>query len=284
MIQKVLIFSLIFLLHSIFGVKFLRAQSAYDLTLQMIAKLKEIKTSKFVFITKERFGTKWVEQKSAVKIQHKPLLIYYKQEYPRSGLELLFVEGKNENKALINPNGFPWVNVNLSPYSSNIMEDQHHTIYDMGLHSLAVILEHLWKKYDKKAPSMVKLEQDVVWDGHSCYQITMENPDFKYVDYTVQKGESLFSIARKLKVNEYMILEKNNLNDFFGVKEGQVLKVPEDYAKKMTLYLDKKRLIPLVMKVYDDKGLYEDYLYFGIEINPTFLPDEFTPTFKGYKF
>lgn len=275
-----LIFSLMFVLFALFG----RGQSAYDLTLQMIAKVKEIKTIKFTFVTKERIGSKWTEQKSAVKMKHNPLMIYYKQEYPKVGLELLYTDGKNDNNALINTNGFPWVNVNLSPYSSSMTEDQHHTIYDMGLQSLGVILEHLWKKYDKKAPSMVKLEGDVTWDGHSCYQITMENPSFKFVDYTVKKGESLFSIARKLRVNEFMILERNNLPDFYAVKEGQVIKVPEDYARKMTLYLDKKRLLPLVMKVYDDKGLYEDYMYFGIEVNPFIQPEEFTPGFKGYGF
>jgi outer membrane lipoprotein-sorting protein len=280
MIQKMLIFSLLFVFFALFG----RAQSAYDLTLQMIAKVKAIKTAKFTFVTKERIGNKWTEQKSSVKMQHSPLMIYYKQEYPKVGLELLYVHGKNDNNALINTNGFPWVNVSLNPYSSTMTEDQHHTIYDMGLQSLSVILEHLWKKYDKNAPSMVKLEGDVMWDGHSCYQITMENPSFKFVDYTVQKGESLFSIARKLKVNEYMIKERNNLPDFYAVKEGQVIKVPEDYAKKMILYLDKKRLLPLVMKVYDDKGLYEDYMYFGLEVNPVILPEEFTTTYKGYGF
>lgn len=275
-----LIFSLVFVLLALFS----RAQSAYDLTLLMIAKVKEIKTIKFTFVTKERIGNKWTEQKSAVKMQHVPLMIYYKQEYPKAGLELLYSHGKNSNNALINTNGFPWVNVSLNPYSSTMTEDQHHTIYDMGLQSLSVIMEHLWQKYDKKGPSMVKLDGEVSWDGHPCYQITMENPSFKFVDYTVQKGESLFSISRKLKVNEYMILEKNNLSDFYAIKEGQVIKVPEDYAKKMTLYLDKKRLLPLVMKVYDDKGLYEDYMYYGVEMNPVFSAEEFTPEFNGYGF
>lgn len=275
-----MILSLLFTLFS----AFVRGQSAYDLTLQMIAKVKEIKTIKFTFITKERIGTKFYEQKSAVKMQQNPLMIYYKQEYPKAGLELLFVNGKNNNNALINTNGFPWVNVSLSPYSGSMTENQHHTIYDMGLGSLSVILEHLWKKYEKEAPSMVKIDGSVTWDGISCYQITMENPSFKFVNYTVLKGESLFSIAKKLKVNEYMIMERNKLSDFFAVKEGQVIQVPVDYAKKMILYLDKKRLIPLVLKVYDDQGLYEDYMYYGIQVNPVFSPEEFTSSFDGYGF
>lgn len=279
-----LIFSLLFLLLALTRAKLSKAQTAFDLTLQMIATVKEIKTARFVFVSKERIGSKWTEQKSAVKMKHGPLMIYYKQEYPKAGLELLYIDGKNDNNALINTNGFPWVNVNLNPYSSTITEDQHHTIYDMGLQSLSKILEHLWKKYDKKAPSMVKLEADVTWNGHLCYQIIMENPSFRFVDYTVLKGESLFSIARKFKVNEYMIKEKNNLSDYYGIKEGQVIKLPEDYAKKMILYLDKKRFLPLVMKVYDDKGLYEDYYYYNIEKNPVILSEEFTPTFKGYGF
>lgn len=261
-----------------------QAQSAYELSLQMIAKLKEMKTVKFTFITKERHGTKWTEQKSAVKMQHNPLKIYYKQEYPKVGLELLYVHGANGNNALINTNGFPWVNVTLSPYSSSMTENQHHTIYDMGLQSLSVILEHLWKKYGQQASSMIKLAPDVTWDGHSCYQVIMDNPSFKFIDYTVQKGESLFTIARKLKVNEFMIKERNNLPDFFAVKEGQKIKVPEDYAKKMVLYLDKKRMIPLALKVYDEKGLYEDYMYYGIEINPVITPAEFTTEYDGYGF
>ncbi len=275
-----LIFSLMFILFALSG----KAQSAYDLSLAMIAKVKEIKTIKFTFITRERIGTKWTEQKSVVKMQQNPLNIYYKQEYPKVGLELLYVDGKNDNNAMINTNGFPWVNVNLNPYSSTMTEDQHHTIYDMGLQSLSVILEHLWKKYGDKGPSMVKLDDDITWDGHLCYQITMENPSFRFVDYTVLKGETLFSIARKFRVNEFMIKERNDLKDFYSVKEGQVIKIPEDYAKKMTLYLDKKRMLPLVMKVYDDRGLYEDYLYYGIEMNPPIKPEEFTSSFEGYGF
>ena len=102
--------------------------------------------------------------------------------------------------------------------------------------------------------------------------------------HTVAPKETLYSLARKYNVPPKELAAFNNIPIETGLTIGQVIKIPEDYAKKMILYLDKKRLIPLVMKVYDDKGLYEDYMYFGIEINPVFHPDEFTPAFQGYQF
>ena len=83
-----------------------------------------------------------------------------------------------------------------------------------------------------------------------------------------------------------MILELNpKLNDFFDIlKKGQTLKVPNAYAKDVTLYVDQLYFLPVGVKVSDDKGLYEQYDYHFLQVNPKIDDAEFTKTFKGYRF
>jgi outer membrane lipoprotein-sorting protein len=262
-----------------------KSQQAYDLCKDMLLKCKEINTLAFAFKKQERVNGKMNSDKSTVKMQQNPLKIYYKQEYPKAGLELLFIAGKNNNQALINPNSFPWVNVNLDPYGSTMRDGQHHTVHKMGFMSMVNILEHIWAKYgDEAAKTMVKYEGETTWDGNACYKILMENTNFKYVNYTVKQGETLISIAEKNKLSEHMILEKNKLSSYTNVSAGKTILIPSDYAKKMELYLDKNRGIPLYIKVYDDIGLYEQYEYYNVKINPRFTPEEFTEDYDSYGF
>ena len=113
----------------------------------------------------------------------------------------------------------------------------------------------------------------------------MNNPHYARSTYTVKGDEKLIAIAKKLNVNEYSIVDMNdNIDSYNDVSDGQEIYVPNDYAKKMTLYLDKEFLLPVMIKVYDDKGLYETFEYVDLKVNPSFSSDEFTEDYKEYKF
>jgi outer membrane lipoprotein-sorting protein len=43
-------------------------------------------------------------------------------------------------------------------------------------------------------------------------------------------------------------------------------------------------MLPVYIKAYDDKGLYESYEFSNLEINGVISPAEFTKGYKGYKF
>jgi hypothetical protein len=43
-------------------------------------------------------------------------------------------------------------------------------------------------------------------------------------------------------------------------------------------------MLPLSMKVNDDKGLFEEYNYYFLQVNPKFEEGEFTKTYKDYGF
>ena len=261
------------------------AQNAFELSQMMISACKGIKTMRFTLEKEERIeGKMFSDRFGIIKAQFDPLKVYQKQDYPREGLELLFKEGENGNDALINTNGFPWINVSLSPWGNRMRENQHHTVHKMGYSSMMEILEFLYAKYKDKAPGMMSIEGATKWDGHDCWILKMTNDNFGYHDYTVREGEDLIKIPQRYRLSEHMILEYNDLGSYTNPDEGDVIRIPEDYAKGMELYLDKKRHIPLVIKVYDDKGLYEHYKYMDVQINIPIAPEEFTSEYLEYGF
>ncbi|GJM36071.1 MAG: hypothetical protein DHS20C18_50720 [Saprospiraceae bacterium] len=260
-------------------------QSADKIICEMIAKTREIKTMTYTMRKLERVNGEMTEQIADIKLQRKPFKVYVRQKLPNDGMEVLFVKGANNGKALVNPNGFPWVNVNLHPLGSTMRKNQHHTILDSGYDLFINILDGLVKKYKPEIGNMTTISKTINWDGHSCWVIELNNPYFKYESYTVQPGETLLTIAKKFNLGEHQILTKNDkVDDYDDVSAGQVIQIPNDYSPRMTLYIDQKRKLPLVMKVYDDQGLYENYEYKAVVIDPVLGEETFSKHNEAYGF
>lgn len=258
------------------------AQSGADITREMFSSTKKIETLTYKMKKTERIDDTMVIQTSTVKLQRKPFKVYTRQLHPNDGLEVLYLEGSSS--ALINPNGFPWFNLKLDPQGDRMRKEQHHTIQDAGYDHFVSIVEHLFDKYDEKIHELTKVETATI-NQRPCWVVEFNNSNFKYIQYKVKNGESITSIANKFKLNGYMILEKNeNIKNYNDVTPGQVITIPNDYSPRMILYIDKAIKVPVAMKVYDEKGLYEHYEYSDIKINPKLHPEEFTENYSGYGF
>ena len=68
------------------------------------------------------------------------------------------------------------------------------------------------------------------------------------------------------------------------VEAGQQIKVPSSYSKRMLMYVDVNELIPLKIEVYDDKGLFEQFLFKNVKLNVSFKENEFSEDFEEYNF
>ncbi len=261
-----------------------KVENGLALTKLLCAEAKKVQSLSFYLEKRERINGVMMEQFNHVKYNRKPLKVYMKQDVPNKGMEVLFVEGTNQNKLLINPNGFPWVTLNLDAYNSKVRQNQHHTIYESGFDYVVNMVEGLLAKH-KDMEQHIKTDGTVVWDNRECHKIVMNNPHFRYMDYVVKKGEDLNSIGKARSISEYMVLEKNPIvKDYDNVKAGQVIKIPTDYALKLVFYLDKKTLMPLVIKVYDEIGLFEEYKYSKLVLNPKFDSQVFIRDNQEYKF
>ncbi len=246
---------------------------------------RNIKSLEYEFIRTERIDGEQVENMAMVKFQKKPYQIYIREVYPNEGLEVLYPHPDDETMALVNPNGFPWMNVKLDPRGDIMTKGQHHTIFEGGFDYLISVVEYIFYKYKSNIEEYVSYEGITLFDGRTCDVIVMENPNFKYINYTVSKGETIASIAKKYHLSEYMI---SSLNDHLGfmteLTVGDVLRVPTDYASKMKFLVDRERQIPLRLEIYDEKGIFEKYEFKNVVINPTFVHDEFLMTFSDYSF
>lgn len=270
----------------------IRSQQGYELTREMFKEVNSIKSFSMTMYTKERIKDEIREEKSFFKVRMtgygtnnaKPYKIYFKQYYPLKNYEGLYIEGQNENMVLLSPEGFPWFNFSLDPNGHKMRISHHHPIMHTGYQHLVSILEYLAEKYKDNINDIIQKESTVRINKRVCYKIIYENPAFRYINYTVKKDEDLISIAAKRHINDYMILELNGLEDYHAVKQGDAIIIPNDYAKKMILYLDTNTKLPYIIKVFDDKGLFEEYRFEDVVINPEFNNSEFTTEYPDYQF
>ena len=52
----------------------------------------------------------------------------------------------------------------------------------------------------------------------------------------------------------------------------------------MILHIDQETMLPVTMKIFDEKGLYEQYEYKNVSINPVLQEKEFTSGYESYGF
>jgi len=253
-----------------------------EIVTKTLKSIKEVKGLKYHLKITERGKKGYNFYESNVKFSRNPRLIYL---YIK-GIEVLWVQGKNNGKALVKPNSFPYFNLNLDPMGDLMRQDQHHTLNEMGYDYFGSVIEYSKYKIGDNFDEYFKLMGEEKVNGRNAYKIIIDNKDFGYVDYTVGDHESITTIARKFFVAEYMIVEKNpKFKDYFDlVKKGQVIKIPTWYCKSVVMFIDKQYMLPISMKILDDKGLFEEYNYHFLQVNPTFEANEFTKDYKDYGF
>ncbi len=252
-----------------------------DLINKIFESIANIKTLRYSLQCHERIKGKLQKTESKVKLQTSPRKLYLSLKGP----EVLWIQGANNGDALVNPGAFPYINLNLDPYGSIMRKDQHHTIHEMGFQYLVDILKDRIKELGDKADRYFAITGEEKYDGRNCYKLLITFPEFAYGPYTVKKGENLTTIARRLRISEYLVLENNpKLSWYNDVKEGQIIQVPNAYAKMTLLLIDKELFLPVSNKIYDDKGIFEMYDYTNLQVNPDIAPEEFTRNFPGYNF
>ena len=263
------------------------SDDVFSILKKMISQTDQIKGMQYEMKQVERIDGKLVDQKSLIKYDRVNFKIYAKQLVGGTeGLEVLYHKGWNNKKALINPNGFPWINVSLSPFGNQMRSGQHHTLLDVGYELFAPIMESMLNRHgDAAINSMAKNKGTRTFDGRQVWDININNSNFKWIDYVVKKGETLITIASKNKTSEYMIMMKNKgVDSYTDVKVGQTIKIPTEYAARITLFIDQQTSLPLVLKIYDDEGLFEHYEFLKLQIDPLFKSDEFSKNHKHYGF
>ena len=164
--------SLIFTFHQLHG------QSTISYFGNMVESISAIKTLEYELHAEELIDGEIFYMHSKVKLQKEPFYFYNYIIKPDSGVEILFTD-KNKY-ALINTNGFPFVNLRLDSYGKLIRRDQHHTLFEAGFDSfkgiVISVLELLKKSPDKY---IIDLGFKQI-DNTKCQVLEIVNPDFSF--------------------------------------------------------------------------------------------------------
>ncbi|MES2285870.1 MAG: DUF1571 domain-containing protein [Bacteroidota bacterium] len=272
----------LFLMLASFGYKqHNTVQNSMEMLNAVLKSISNIKTLRYDLQRNERVKGKMNLTESKVKLQVSPRKLYISM----AGQEVLWIQGANNGNALISPGTFPYINLNLDPMGSLMRKNQHHTIHELGMEYLAEILKDAMKNYAETLEKHFVILGEEKYMGRTCYKLSIAFPDFEWAPYIVKKNETIITIANKLHVSEYMILEKNPQADWYNdVVEGQVIQVPNAYAKLFLLMIDKELMVPISEKIYDDKGLFETYEFYNLQVNTPIAAEEFTENYKDYHF
>ncbi len=257
--------------------------SAIQILNQMIDSVDNIKTLKVKLEALERFQDKYLKSTSFYKISYYPTKKLYFIN-PEKKLEILYIEGQNENKALVKHPSLP-MSIFLDPNGSIMKKKQHYTIHELGFQFIAQTIQIALFKEKEKYLNYLHYLGVIEKNGKQCYGLYYESSNFDYVPYKIEGKETVVSIARKFNINEYIIRDKNNLYFEFGyLKKGSTILIPKMYCKKAFLYIDKTTFLPTSVNLYDDKGLLESYDFFNVQKNIPIPSEEFSKHFKEYHF
>ena len=252
---------------------------------RMIERTSKIKTMTYQITKEERINGKMFKQVALVKLQIDPVKLYMKEIVPSKDLEILYARGANNDKAIVNPNGFPWININLDPKDDLMRKNQHHTILESGFNFMVNVLEYTCIRYKTEIETLIINNGIVNYGGKECYSLSMNNSHFRYLDYELKQNESTTDVARRLKISEHMILELNkSIKNYGETGKRQTIKIPSDYCSKIILVVDKEAFLPLKMEIYDDQGLYEKYEFSELKVNTKISTEEFSQDYADYGF
>jgi len=225
---------------------------------------------------------KYRKDSSTTKYQKMPRRIYMKMS---NGAELLWGPDMNDGDVLVHPNSFPYFNLSLNPNGYWMRKNQHHSVDVAGFDYFEGLVKAAMDRAGKDFDSHFFYLGEITYNGFKCRKLIIIDPNFKFVPYTVLKGETILTIARKLCLNEYMILKHNpKVSSYADVKEGQSILVPTNYGLQVTMYIDENTMLPILMRVDDEKGLFEQYEYKTLKLNPDIKSEEFLKGYKEYHF
>jgi hypothetical protein len=242
--------------------------------------ISQLRTLRCTAKANERQGNSYQQAVSQMKVAYSPLRIYVRNN---QGVEVLWVAGQNGGNAWVNPGKFPYVTLNLDPNGTLMRRGQHHSVLDAGYGTIADLIRTSPQRSDAFRRSFRYL-RDTTVQGRPCYLVRSDFPQFRYVSYKTQPGETVSKIAERFGCGEYRIVERNKVDYTEPLPAGQVLQVPNAYGRRTILCIDQKTMLPASVAVWDDQGLYESFEFSQVVANQPIPAAEFTKDYKGYKF
>ncbi|MEO1436416.1 MAG: DUF1571 domain-containing protein [Bacteroidota bacterium] len=251
---------------------------------KMCKQIESIDQAEFEIRSEERIGQKMVVSTVKARMNTEPFKVYLLCINPNKGVEILYNSSEYGSKAVVNPNGFPYVNINMSPNAAKMRKDKHHSILSLGFHNGGKLIRHVIKMNKQSKSCQITDNGIKTINGIEHRVIEIYNADFGFEPITLERGLTASQVASKYNVSEYLIREKNKLKGFGTIKSGTTLMIPNHFAKRITLFVDTNLMLPVIQEMEDEQGVFERYEYSNIRVNPQFSETIFQKNCPEYNF
>jgi hypothetical protein len=215
------------------------------------------------------------------RVAMNPYRVYMKcLEKPHKGVQITFDARESHGQARVNPGLFVPV-LKFDPLGHKMRKDGHHVIYDAGFDLIKSILKSTIETAVTTAAEekpIITYQGPIDFNGIPCEKLRIDYPGFKFISYQVKAGEKLYDIARSNQLCEFLIRQANPelLNWDANVTAGQEILIPTSYSSNTILYIDSKTKMPIYQEMYDDKGIFEKYLFLNLQVNPSLGDSDFS--------
>lgn len=252
---------------------------------KMIKAIDDHNQMEFKMYRSERSKNGFTDGKFYAKLINKPYKLYIKNFKPKPGSEILYIKGQNDDKALINPNSFPYFSISLDPDNNLLLAGGHHSLREAGFTLFSNMFKLYKVNYGEELYNRITYHGMFKWNDRVCYKISIDYPDYSKKKYTPKKGETLYSISRDQLLNIGKLREYNvKYDDDDILDESEEIIIQNVYAKKAVIFIDNENYFPIYQLIYDEEGLYEKYQYVDLNLDISFKNEEFTRDYSEYNF
>jgi hypothetical protein len=143
-----------------------------------LEKAQEMSGYECTFSKKEVVGNELISQTMKMKVRHDPFSVYMFFIEPSKGREVIFVEGKNDNKLQVHETGLVALigTLSLAPEDSRVMAENRYPITRAGLKKMLESLVQQWEEETKYGETEVKYFQDAKVGDYKCRVIESSHP------------------------------------------------------------------------------------------------------------
>jgi hypothetical protein len=255
--KLVWIFPVLFVITGFKVIDYNNTEQTNNLVNNILIATKKINDISYKISNCERINGELKCGSQNIIMQKKPFKCRITFLTPKKGDQVLYNE-YNSKEALYIPIGFPYIDLSLDPFGSIMREDNHHTIFELGYSFFSDLIEYNYRL----KPKSFSVE-DV--NSHTI-KLTSQISEFRYVKYISIKNESVRDLAQRKMVSEHHIYEKNNEKRV--LKKGETIYIPTNYYKKIEIEVSKINHLPNKIIVFDDKGVFEKYTFYRINLSP----------------
>ncbi len=136
-------------------------------------KAASLKDYSATFLKTEEVNGKIVEQSMAINVREKPFSVSLKFNNPYRGRQVIYVEGENNGKMLVKPEGFKAIvgTLSIDPHGDQALAENRHPITQVGISSMLRLVMLQWKS-ELKHDDIHEVEMtEVKTNGQSCLKI-----------------------------------------------------------------------------------------------------------------